>query len=67
MGTIVVGLLLALLVFALGFAVHFLWIGAALFVVIWLAAMAPWARTSDDRSEAPAQGTPAPAEPGEAG
>jgi hypothetical protein len=64
MGTVVVGLLLALVVFALGFAVHFLWIGAALFVVVWMAGIAPWARASDDTSQEPVPSNGAPVERG---
>lgn len=60
MGTVVVGMVLAAVVFALGFAVHFLWIGAAFFVVIWMAGMAPWVRSADETQPASApQGTPA--------
>lgn len=60
MGTVLVGLVLALIVFALGFAVHFLWLGALVFVVVWIAGMAPREHWLDEPPSAPGERAPAP-------
>jgi hypothetical protein len=64
---VVVGVVLALMICALGFAVHFLWVGGAVFMLVWVAGVVPWERTSDQTADVAVPPAPSAVEQGQIG